>query len=236
MIPWVVVAALVVAGCGACGDSGTETPGDTAVGPMCIAARPAASGEATYYAADGSGNCSFPASSDHLVAAMNATDYGTAAWCGACISVAGPMGEVVVRVVDKCPGCAKGDVDLSSEAFARISPLSAGRVPITWHEVACDVTGPIRYEWKNGSNAFYAAIQLRNHRYPIAKLEAKNAGGTYEAIARVDYNYFVRASGLGTGPFDLRVTDTRGHVLEDSAIALGDDVERAGAAQFPVCP
>lgn len=236
MIMRVLLLIAGVAGCGACGDSGTETPGDGTVGPTCMAARPQASGEATYYAADGSGNCSFPASSDHMVAAMNATDYGTAVWCGACIAVAGPTGEVVVRVVDKCPGCAKGDVDLSSEAFARISPLSAGRVAITWHEVACDVSGPIRYEWKAGSNAFYAAIQLRNHRYPIASLEAQNGGGTYEAIARVDYNYFVKASGLGAGPVNLRVTDTRGHVLEDSAIALGDGVERAGAAQFPVCP
>jgi len=222
-----------VAGCGACGDE--RTAGDAA-GPTCMAARPAASGKATYYAADGTGNCSFDASTDRMVAAMNATDYGTAAWCGACVAVTGPTGEVVVRVVDKCPGCAKGDLDLSSDAFAQISPLSAGRVAITWHEVACDVTGPIRYEWKDGSNAFYAAIQLRNHRYPIATLEAQGAGGTYEAITRVDYNYFVKASGLGAGPFTLRVTDTRGHVLEDSAVALGDDVERAGAAQFPVCP
>jgi expansin (peptidoglycan-binding protein) len=203
---------------------------------MCTAARAPLSGEATYYAADGSGNCSFAASSDHLVAAINAPDYMMASWCGACVAVTGPMGEVTVRIVDKCPGCAHGDLDLSEEAFARISPLSAGRVAITWREVACDVTGPIKYQWKNGSNAFYAAIQLRNHRYPIAKLEAQNAGGTYDAIARVEYNYFVDTTGLGAGPFALRVTDTRGHVLEDTAIALGDDVERSGAAQFPVCP
>jgi expansin (peptidoglycan-binding protein) len=76
---------------------------------------------------------------------------------------------------------------------------------------------------------------VRNHRYPIAKLEAMQAGA-YVEIPRVDYNYFVEPAGLGPGPYQLRVTDQRGHVLEDSAVALGDDVTRTGAAQFPACP
>jgi expansin (peptidoglycan-binding protein) len=171
-----------------------------------------------------------------MVAAINAPDYAVASWCGACLAVTGPSGDVIVRVVDKCPGCAHGDLDLSAEAFAKISPLSAGRVPITWREVACDVQGPISYQFKDGSNAFWTAIQIRNHRYPIAKLEALNAGGTYDAIARVDYNYFVDPSGLGAGPYTLRVTDTRGHAIEDTNVALGTNVLRPGASQFPTCP
>ena len=238
---WTLVVAAALAACDDSGGSGTDPDApldpevDAPVGPMCSAPRAPLSGEATYYDADGSGNCSFPASSDHMVAAMNATDYMMASWCGACISVDGPMGSVVVRVVDKCPGCGHGDVDLSREAFAAISPLSAGRIAITWREVACDVTGPVRYEFKVGSSAFYAAIQLRNHRYPIAKLEAQ-VSGTYQTIPRVEYNYFVKSGGLGAGPFTLRVTDTRGHVLEDTGVMLGDGVVRTGAAQFPVCP
>lgn len=171
-----------------------------------------------------------------MVAAINAADYATASWCGACLEVTGPSGKVIVRVVDKCPGCAHGDLDLSSEAFAKLSPLSAGRIPITWREVACDVQGPISYQFKDGSNAFWTAIQIRNHRYPIARVEAMSSGGAFEPIARVDYNYFVDTSGLGPGPYTLRVTDTRGHAIEDASIALGDDVARAGASQFPVCP
>lgn len=225
--------AIALAGCGACSDDADDPAGDAA--PSCLAPRPEASGEATYYAADGTGNCSFPASSDRMVAAINASDYATAAWCGACVAVTGPAGTVTVRVVDKCPGCDPGDLDLSSEAFAMISPLSAGRVAITWHEVACDVQGPLGYHFKDGSNAFWTAIQIRNHRYPIAKVEAGTAGAL-ETIARVDYNYFIDTSGLGAGPYSIRVTDTRGHVVEDSAIALGDDVTRTGTAQLPVCP
>jgi expansin (peptidoglycan-binding protein) len=214
-----------------CGSSDEHTT----PGGSCGSAPADASGEATYYAADGTGSCSFDASPDDLmVAAMNAPDYANAAWCGACVAVTGPTGSVVVRIVDQCPGCAHGDLDLSEEAFAMISPLSAGRVAITWHEVACDVSGPIAYHFKDGANAYWTAIQIRNHRYPIASVQAK-VGDAWQAVSRVDYNYFVETDGLGPGPYALRVTDTRGHVVEDAAIELGDDVTRTGTEQFPLC-
>jgi expansin len=171
-----------------------------------------------------------------MVAALNGADYAHAAWCGACLAVSGPGGEVVVRVVDQCPGCKHGDLDLGRDAFARIAPLSAGRVRIAWHEVPCPVSGPIAYQLKSGSNASWVAIQLRNHRYAIDKLEARRSDGSYQALDRADYNYFVASSGLGAGPFALRVTDVRGHVLEDSGIALGDAVSRPGTGQFAACP
>ena len=233
MRPAWLLALSLVAACGAC--SGDDSP-DDAPGGTCTAARPEASGEATYYDATGAGNCSFdPSPSDLMVAAINQSDYATADWCGACVDVTGPNGTVKVRIVDKCPGCQKGDLDLSREAFAKIAALSAGRVPITWRESSCDVTGPLAYHFKDGANAFWTAIQIRNHRYPIAKVEAQQ-NGAYATIARVDYNYFIQTSGLGAGPYALRVTDTRGHVIEDANIALGDNVTRSGAAQFASCP
>ena len=124
-----------------------DSASDDDPGPgSCEAVPPDSSGEGTYYDADGTGNCSFDASpGDLMVAAINAADYQSAALCGACLEVTGPNGSVRVRVVDQCPGCAHGDLDLSRQAFQRLSPLSAGRIPITWRQVACDVTGPIAY-------------------------------------------------------------------------------------------
>jgi expansin (peptidoglycan-binding protein) len=230
---------VVVAACSNTATSDDQPPGGGdggLVGGSCSAVPADETGEGTYYAADGTGNCSFDASpTDLLVAAMNAPDYGTAQWCGACVAVTGPKGAVTVRIVDQCPGCKQGDLDLSPQAFDMIADHAAGRVPITWHEVACNVTGPIDYHFKDGANAYWTAIQIRNARYPIAKVEAMK-GGTYTAIPRLDYNYFVDASGLGAGPYQLRVTDQRGHVVEDTGIALGDDVTRTGASQFDVCP
>lgn len=230
----VIVLSLALAACGGCGED-DKSPDDAA--GACTAAPSPAMGEATYYTANGTGNCSFDASpTDLMVAAINGVDYDHAALCGACLAVTGPAGEVVVRVVDQCPGCGKGDLDLSKEAFAKVSPLSAGRVAITWHEVACDVQGPVQYQFKSGSNAYWTAIQIRNHRFPIAKLEARDTAAGWKEITRADYNFFVASDGLGAGPYALRITDTRGRALEDPAIELGAAVTRPGAAQFPACP
>ena len=231
-LAWLIFGTLGLAACRAC--SSHEAPRDAEL--RCLGDPISERGEGTFYDADGTGNCSFDRSpDDRMVAALNAPDYARAAWCGACLAVKGPMGDVVVRVVDQCPGCKHGDLDLSREAFAAIAPLSAGRVAIAWHEVACPVSGPVAYQFKPGSSASWTAIQLRNHRYAIGKLEARGASGAYQALARADYNYFVAPNGLGAGPYALRVTDVHGHILEDGAIALGT-VASPGAAQFPACP
>lgn len=226
---------VIVAGCGSCSCGGSSSDDDDT--PIACGDTPEEhAGEGTYYAADGSGNCSFEASpGDLMVAAMNTTDYDGANACGACITVDGPAGSVTVRIVDRCPGCPAGDVDLSEQAFAAISPLSAGRVPIIWRYVPCTVSGPIRYHFKDGSNPFWVAIQIRNHRHGIAKLEARRDDGTYSELSRAEYNYFLETSGLGEGPFALRVTDVHGLVVEDGAVPLGDSTETAGASQLPVC-
>jgi len=222
--------ALLMTACGGDDDGGIRPGGS------CTDAPAEASGEGTYYDATGEGACSFDATpNDLMVAAMNAVDYGIADWCGACVEVSGPNGKATVRIVDECPSCPAGDLDLSPQAFAMLSPLSAGRIPITWHEVPCNVTGSLAYHFKDGVSQYWAAIQVRNHRYPIASLEAQ-VGGAYQTLGRVHYNFFIEADGLGPGPYALRVTDTRGHVVEDTGIEVGDNVTRAGASQFPLCP
>lgn len=110
------------------GSEGGQAP-DAALGPE-------ESGEATYYDADGTGACGFSASNDFMVAAINDEQYSKEN-CGRCVSVTGPRGTVTVRIVDKCPGCDEGDLDLSQTAFGKIAKLSDGRVPITWRFVAC---------------------------------------------------------------------------------------------------
>ena len=208
--------------------------------PPCLPEQAPRTGKATYYDATGSGSCSFPvfaAGDDRMVVALNGPDWDRAAWCGGCLAVDGPAGSVVVRVVDKCPGCASGDLDLSREAFAAIADPKRGRVPVTWREAPCPVQGPIRYRIKEKSNAWWLGIQVENHRYPITKLEALAADGTWRTVRRGEYNYFT-ASGdarLGAGPFTLRVTDSRGHALIDEGIALAAGEVVAGKAQFPAC-
>jgi expansin (peptidoglycan-binding protein) len=230
------VAMTFAAGCGGgCGRGGSARDAVAEDAASC-AATDLHTGEATYYAADGSGNCAFdPSPDDLMVAALNSTDYDGAAACGACVAVDGPAGSVTVRIVDRCPGCAAGDIDLGREAFERIAKIAAGRVDVSWRYVGCDVDGPVRYRFKEGSNAFWTGLQVRNHRYAISTFEARPAGGEWRTVARESYNYFVTPSGLGKGPIDLRITDVHGHVLEDTGIPLGDATEVSGAAQLPAC-
>ncbi len=190
-------------------------------------------GDGTYYAADGSGACSFdPSPSDLDVAAMNAPQFANSAVCGECVLVTGPKGNVTLRIVDLCPECKSGDLDMSKEAFAKVADVAAGRVKITWHVVACNVTGNVAYRFKEGSSQYWTAIQVRNHKLPITKLEWQKAGA-WQDIPRESYDYFVVAGGVGTtGSFMVRATAIDGQTVIDTlaGVVAGQTVN--GAAQF----
>ena len=198
------------------------------------------SGEATFYdSVVGSGSCSFDSTDtmidESMVGAMNQYDYLNSQICGACLSVTGPSGTILIRIVDMCPGCGKGGIDLSPKAFLLIADTSLGRVPITWQVVAYNVVGPVVYHFKDGSSQWWTAVQIRNHRYPIYSLEYLNSENSFKQVNRVDYNYFVEPSGMGPGPYTFRVTDVYGHVLVDSSIALLPNGGVPGHSQFPSC-
>jgi len=194
-------------------------------------------GDGTYYTtADGSGNCSFdPSPQDLMVGAMNHTDYAASAVCGSCVELAGPKGTIKIRIVDQCPECKQGDIDLAPSAFDQMADHAQGRVKISWHYMACPSMGPVIYHFKDGSNAFWTAVELRNHRYAIKSFSYKTKDGSFKDVARLDYNYFVDDKGMGPGPYTFRVTDIYNHVIEDTGIALKAMADVPGANQFPEC-
>ncbi len=220
-------------GAGGAGAGGSAASTGAGLDPACVDPVDHA-GDGTFYAADGSGNCSFEPTGDLMIAAMNHADYAGSEACGACVHLVGPGGEVTVKIVDRCPGCAVGDIDLSPEAFSKIADTSLGRVDIHWKYVACDVTGPLVYHFKEGSNQWWTAVQIRSSRYAIAKLEVEK-DGQYVEVKRLDYNYFVDDAGMGPGPYAFRVTDVKGQVVEDQGIPFVEAGDAPGAAQLPVC-
>ncbi len=164
---------------------------------------------------------------------MDAAEWNGSAVCGECVQITGPLGQVTVRIVDQCPGCETGHLDLSQEAFAKIADVSAGNVPITWQVVACAPQGPVQYFIKDGSSQYWTAIQVRNAKYAIAKLEYKTGAGAYTSVTRADYNYFVVDQGVGPGPYTVRITSSTGATLEDAMPAVVASATVTGTAQFP---
>jgi expansin (peptidoglycan-binding protein) len=199
---------------------------------------PVHQGIATYYDATGAGACMFDPSPDDLrVAAMNAEEYDHAAVCGAYVLVAGPKGAVTVRIVDLCPECRAGHLDLSREAFSLIGDLPEGVIPVTWQIISPPLPGPIAYHFKDGSNQWWTAVQIRNHRNPVARLEVRRTDGSWAAVPRTDYNYFVQTNpGMGAGPYTFRVTDAYGHQIMDSGIPHVENGSVTGSDQFPAGP
>lgn len=194
-------------------------------------------GVATFYDADGTGHCSFDKSPHDLdVTAVAMPEYNGSAACGACLVVTGSKGDVTVRVVDSCPGC-RGtgvDLDLSMQAFAKIADPKQGRVDIRYRMVPCATTGNVAYHFKEGSSKYWTAIQIRNHRVPIATLEYRK-NDTWVPMNRADYNYFVEASGVGDHPggLTLRVTATDGQIIEETlAGSVEADNTVTGTKQF----
>lgn len=89
------------------------------------------SGEMTYYEA-GLGACGYTNSNNDYIAALNGAMYSLDK-CGCNANVCHGSKCIDVKIVDKCPGCAEGDLDVTPTAFAALTgSLSAGRVAITW--------------------------------------------------------------------------------------------------------
>ncbi len=166
-------------------------------------------------------------------AAINTSDYNTAATCGACIEVTRDGSrKVTVTVVDQCPvatnpKCKAGHLDLSQAAFSQIgSPGSEGylgtgnggdRGSISWKYVPCPVTGNVRLRLKEPDNQYWNQVLVENSKYAISKVEAF-VNGNWVATTRTADNYFLPPEGIfgSARPYRVRVTDINGTVIEET--------------------
>lgn len=198
-------------------------------------------GDGTFYSyTPGSGACVLVGDdSTAMVAAINAADWAGSALCGRYVRVTGPLGSVDVRIVDQCPTCLPGDLDLSLSAFSAIANPIVGRVPIAWQTIEEPTPGTISYHILNGSNIFFMLIQPRHARYGVAKVEYLAPSG-YVELPRTGFNFFQLDGSLGiplpiVSPFTLRMTDVNGSVVTESGLSMLPSATQQGTAQFPVC-
>ncbi|MET8250658.1 expansin EXLX1 family cellulose-binding protein [Micromonospora sp. NPDC005197] len=202
--------------------------------PACAAGRTLAaapptgtathSGKATFYDSKGAGgNCSNPAApANRLYVALGPTEYAAGAACGGFLDVTGPKGTVRVLIMDQCPECEPGHLDLSREAFARIADPVQGLVQVTYRAVVNPpLPGPLSFRIKEGASQFWFAVRIGNHGNPLRAVEVRQGDdGPWRATARQDYNYWLLASGAGPGPYSVRVSDVYGHRVTVSGIRM----------------
>ena len=195
-------------------------------------------GEGTFYGGGYEGGCCMldPVSRDYWIVAMNYYDYNTAQLAGAYLEVTGELGTIKMLVTDELPEGKKGDLDLYVDAFPLIAPAEKGRVPVSWKIIPLDTaeSAPVSYKYKEGSTQYWCGVQVRNHRYPITRLEYLDENGEFVELPRRNYNYF-ESMDMGAGPFTFRITDIYGHVVVDEDIPLSTDdtVIIPGHVQFP---
>jgi expansin len=210
------------------------TPSPTGTGGV-LHPRTVYRGKGTAYSlGGGSGSCLYEqasAATAGMYAALGDADYADTAACGAYLRVNGPAGSAVVRVVDRCSGCGAGDVALSPTAFTQIAGDGVGPVAVTWSLASPPVIGPVQFEVRDGSSAWWLGIQPRGFRNPVASLEVL-VQGVWQDLARQDYDYFVAPSGFGPGPFTVRITDIYGQSLVAQGISLTPGLVQTSDVQF----
>ncbi|MFF5084231.1 expansin EXLX1 family cellulose-binding protein [Actinoplanes sp. NPDC000266] len=184
----------------------------------------ASKGKATYFSLDGTlGNCSFPSApaDDLFVALGQHNQYSEGAACGTYIDVTGPKGSTRVKVIDSCPECPAGHLDLSLTAFKKIGVQSDGIIPITYKTVPnAAVPGPISVRVKEGSSQYWLSVLIDNHSNQLASVKIAGSGGTFKSATHEDFNYWTLPSGAGNGPFKIKITDVYGNSVTVPNIKL----------------
>ncbi|QIS03611.1 hypothetical protein F5X71_15935 [Nocardia brasiliensis] len=196
------------------------------------------SGEARFYSFGRRVSCSYPdLPLDGLYVGMSTAEYGTAERCGGYLDVAGPRGSVRVQIVDRCPGCAPGQLDLSTAAFSRIADLSDGVAKVGYTLVRNpEPVTELTYEVKPDATATWFSILFAGTGNPLHEVAIRPAtGGAWQQLTRGMDNYW-SISRAGPGPFAARLTDIHGNRVEIAGITVEPGLRPTGARLYREAP
>lgn len=94
------------------------------------------SGQATYFQT-GLGACGWTSSDSDFIVALNEPMYQIDSHCGEKVAIHNPAKGTwaVATVVDECPGCAWGSLDMSPALFSALNQgdMDEGVFHIGWH-------------------------------------------------------------------------------------------------------
>ncbi|KAI9919356.1 hypothetical protein PsorP6_017742 [Peronosclerospora sorghi] len=184
------------------------------------------------------GNCNFMSngsigqhytavSDDHWDATRN---------CGRCVRVtcvdarcADKTKSVTVHIVDRCPSCGPGGLDLSPTVFKQLTGSSPSEYKIQWQYVDCPVTGNIKYCTKGGSSNSWLAVQPTNFATGIASVQI-----AHQDVTMVDSCYYFLLNGganVDISAVDIQLTSLAGETITEK-LNLTADTCTDGTANF----
>jgi expansin (peptidoglycan-binding protein) len=250
--PWLWLAMAVVAvaaigvstlhfvtACAAAGGPALQPAAFGQAGPPLV--NTVTQGRAFFYnPGSGKGSCSFGRlAAGGLYVSLGAAQYAAGAACGSYLDVTGPAGTVRAEVVDNCPGCSDGGIDMSAAAFSRVANPSAGTVLVSY-QLARDprLPGPLAVRVAQSASSTWLAVQLINQGNPLASVQVgtpHRAG--WRSLTLSPDDYWVAPSGAGAGPFRVRVTDIFGHRVVLGGIRLAPGaVQRTSVLMYTAGP
>ncbi|ETO73090.1 hypothetical protein F442_10790 [Phytophthora nicotianae P10297] len=189
-----------------------------------------------------SGNCNMMSALNFATtdyAALNNEQWSGLQNCGRCAEVscadkrcADQTKSVVVQILDRCPECKHGDLDLSPSVFKTLTGSHPSRYTIKWKFVDCPMAGNVNYCLKGGSNNYWTAIQPTNVATGVTSLKING-----KATKMLDGAYYYLLDGSGTAVADLSsvtvsLTDINGASMTDK-LSLNAGSCTKGASQFP---
>lgn len=167
-------------------------------------------------------------------------DYGVeSALSGAYLEVTGPKGSTVVYVTDCYTEAGPGALDMCRASCDKIGDTNilGGKIDIKWHIIPAPTTGNLVYRFLPASSTYWLAFQVRNHKYPVLKMEYLK-DGEWITLTKDRCNYFP-ISNLNATSLKIRLTDIRGEVVTDVIDPVVIDGENregtfvTGNVQFP---
>lgn len=199
----------------------------------------------TYYTGDGtaytlgsvmSGNCNFmydPGVGSNY-AALNSEQWDSTMNCGRCAEVScadskcsDTTSTVTVYLVDQCPECSEGDLDLSPTVFKTLTGSDPARYSIKWRFVDCPVSGNLQYCAKSGSSNYWLAVQPANMKTGVASM---TIGGQTPTMVDSAY-YFLVQGGVDISSVSISTTSVNGDTITET-VSLTADSCTAGSKQF----
>jgi expansin (peptidoglycan-binding protein) len=208
-------------------------------------------GRITFYSQSPAVACDIPQSEwPQYTTALSEKHFQGGLACGATVRLMNQGKEIQAMVVDLCPvqgneQWCSGDMthfDLGgSTAFAQLEPPVTGVKEINFQWIPTPVGNtPVKLRLKDGINAYWVAIEVINHRYPVARLEIKDPqSGAWITGNRTQpgmYNYWqfdFTGNGL-KAPFQIRITDQYGQVIEETGPVVQEKYMWTGTNQFPL--